>query len=452
MTLTAGAGRTVLTPYWGVELTGWGYYLERTWKSIHDDLHATAVVFDNSQTALAVISLDLMVISTEFTCQVRDQVHSATGIPQENILVAATHTHSAPASGGLLGVGEVDPDYEAWAARQAATAAILAWQRREPASVSTAHADLPGQTFNRTREGGPVDTRITTCRVDRQSGGTIAMLVNFQAHPTVHTVLQPFAVSRDVPGEVCDHLEAALPGALALYLQGACGDVNFLREFSTPQHRHEPARRLAGAALAAHGFDRTSTAPRLAACVQTVQLPTRRWEHAEIEADRGEAQRRLAEHDISGWRETIGRVMTNRPDEMVDRHGGNERKAVEAMCRFNLAWTYRMLQDYETRDTWLETEVQALRVGNLGIVANTMELFTSFALDVRARCNLDDLMISCYSNGRNGYMPDAHDIALRSYAAYQSPKYCNQFPFTDDSGPTLCEAMLSALTKCQDAT
>lgn len=59
-----------------------------------------------------------------------------------------------------------------------------------------------------------------------------------------------------------------------------------------------------------------------------------------------------------------------------------------------------------------------------------------------------DLMIACYSNGRIGYLPDAHDIAAKSYAGYQSPKYCNQFPFVDESGPAMCEAMLSVISRC----
>ena len=32
----AGVARTTLTPFWGVELTGWGYYIERRWQRVHD--------------------------------------------------------------------------------------------------------------------------------------------------------------------------------------------------------------------------------------------------------------------------------------------------------------------------------------------------------------------------------------------------------------------------------
>jgi hypothetical protein len=178
-------------------------------------------------------------------------------------------------------------------------------------------------------------------------------------------------------------------------------------------------------------------------------LPTRRWLESEILGDRDEAIRRLRDHDYSGWREGFGRAMTNRPDDMVKRHGGDEAKAVRAMCRFHLEWTEKMLRDYRDRPEVLETETQAIRIGNLYIAANASEFFSPLALDVRRRCEGHHVMLSCYSNGRIGYLPDAHDIAVKSYAGYQSPKYCDQFPFVDQSGPMMCDAMVEVIAACR---
>lgn len=140
--------------------------------------------------------------------------------------------------------------------------------------------------------------------------------------------------------------------------------------------------------------------------------------------------------------------MTNRPDDMVKRHGGDEVKAVMAMARFHREWTDRILVDLETRPEFLETEVQTLRIGDLFITSNSSEFFSPFALDVRRRADVPELMLACYSNGRIGYLPDAHDIQARSYAGFQSPKYCNQFPFTEASGPAMCDAMVKSIQAC----
>jgi neutral ceramidase len=445
MSFTAGVARTTITPFWGVELAGWGYYIERRWQRIADDLHATALVVDDGRHTAAIIALDLMVIDDRFTGATRKRISAATGIPEQSILLTCSHSHNAPAAGGLRGVGECDPAYEDWASRQAATAAILAWRNRAPARAAIAHGDLAGLAYNRTRAGGPVDTRLTTLRLDRDDGSPLAMVVNFQAHPCVYSILRPFDVTRDVPGEVCDLLEAALPGATALYIQGACGDVNFDPAFSTAELCHEPASRIAAAALDCQSRAVDLADPPVGAVAMATRIPTRRWTREEIDADRDEAEHRLATGDVAGWRAGIGRVMTNRPDDMIARHGGDEAKAVRAMARFNVEWTEQMLADYETRPEWLDTEVQSVSIGELSIVANASEFFTTLALDVRARSPASELMIACYANGRIGYMPDAHDVERRTYAAYQSPKYCNQFPFTAESGPAMCEGMLQAI-------
>lgn len=446
---TAGIARTELTPYWGVELTGWGYYIERRWQTIRDTLHATALAVDDGERSAIIVALDLMVIDTRFTESTRKRITEATGVPGEAILLNCSHSHNAPAAGGLLGVGECDPFYEDWASRQAATAAILAWRSREGVTLGLGRTQVSDLSYNRTRASGLIDPTLTVARFDRHDGTTLAAVVNFGAHPTVGTELHPYAVSRDVPGEVCDALEEAYPGAVAIYLQGACGDANFLREFTTPGKSHVPGEEVASAAIRAIDQAQRDDAPVVAAVRREVRLPTRRWLESEILGDREEAVRRLRDADYAGWREGFGRSMTNRPDDMVKRHGGDEGKAVRAMCRFHLEWTEKMLRDYRDRPETLETETQAIRIGNLYIAANASEFFSPLALDVRKRCGGHEVMVSCYSNGRIGYLPDAHDIAAKSYAGYQSPKYCDQFPFVDGSGPAMCDAMVEAIAACR---
>ena len=447
--LTAGIARTSLTPFWGVELTGWGYYIERKWRQVHDGLNATALVVDDGDCQVALIALDLMVIDERFTRNTRDRIHRETGLPHSAIMLTCSHSHNAPAAGGLLGVGECDPFYEDWASRQAATAAILAWNNRIPARVSASHGQLAGHSFNRTRPNGLVDTTLTTLKVESLSGHPVAVVVNFGAHPTVTTQWRPWDVSRDLPGLVCDQIEQAIPGVTAMYIQGACGDVNFLREYVDEVRHHEPARQLTQVALESLITSAPVELARVAFASEVAVLPTRRWTRDELMNDRAEAERRLATDDVSGWRETIGRSMTNRPDDMIDRHGGDERKAVRAMARFNMEWTERMLVDLDSRPLTLSTEVQTIRIGDLFVTANSSEFFTPFALDVRDRAGVSELMLACYSNGRIGYLPDEHDIRARSYAGYQSPKYCNQFPFVADSGPVMCDAMLRTIQRCR---
>ena len=49
-----GVARTRLSPPWGVELAGWGYYLGRTWQRVRDHTAATALVLADGGQELVV--------------------------------------------------------------------------------------------------------------------------------------------------------------------------------------------------------------------------------------------------------------------------------------------------------------------------------------------------------------------------------------------------------------
>src|SRR5947208_227341 len=246
-----GTARRVITPPPGVELAGLGYYLNRTWERVRDDPRATALVIGDGQNSVAIVALDLMYNDAGFTRNVRSQVAAQTDLPPENICVNFSHSHNAPTAGLILGGGERDWSYLEFAAREAASAVIEAWRNRQPARLSVGKGELAGMTFNRTREHGPADTRVGVLRADSLDGKPLAVAINFHSHCTAHMEVDLRAVSRDWPGEVADRLEAALPGALALYLQGTCGDVNFRREFNGKARSSDAAGAVTRVALEA---------------------------------------------------------------------------------------------------------------------------------------------------------------------------------------------------------
>jgi hypothetical protein len=434
-----------LTPPWGVELAGWGYYIGRVWQRVRDHTTATALVLDDGTETAALVAVDLMYADADFTRSVRRGASAHTGLRPECICVACSHSHNTPTVALIRGAGEVDADYRTWAARQAATAVILAWKQRRPARLSVGKSEVTGWTFNRTRSNGPVDTRLGVWRVDDVAGRPVAAVVNFQAHPVIAMSLGADELSRDNPGEVTDILEATMPGLTALYLQGSCGDVNYDPRWNNPGGCHEPARAVAGVALQAIANARPVEAPRVKTVARPVVLPTLRWTREEIQRDREEAEYRLRTGDTTGWLDGLARACVNYPHKLPERYGGDVGRTVQAVSRFGVEWTNDALRDLETRPETLTTEVQAVRVGDACLVTNGSELFTTLALETRGQWGRDDLMIVGYANGSIGYMPDAYDIDRRSYAATQSPKFKNQFPFTPASGPALVQGMLDAL-------
>src|SRR2546421_6336721 len=155
-----GISRRIITPPPGVELAGLGYYLNRTWKHVRDDLRATALVIGDGERCVAILALDLMYNDAVLTKTIRSLVAARTDIRPEALCVNCSHSHNAPTAGLIIGAGERDVEYLANAAKEAAEAVIQAWRQRKPARLFTGRGELTAMTFNRTRENGPVDTRV----------------------------------------------------------------------------------------------------------------------------------------------------------------------------------------------------------------------------------------------------------------------------------------------------
>jgi neutral ceramidase len=447
-----GVARRVINPPAGVELAGLGYYLERKWQRVRDNLNATAmVVTDSRGNSVAFAALDLMYNDAAFTTRIRRQASAQTDIPMEAICVNCSHTHNAPTAGFIRGAGERDEAYLSFVERETAAAIGQARRACQPARLYMGHSQLNGMTFNRARENGTVDARVSVLRADTIEGKPLAVLVNFHSHCIAHMETDLHAVSRDWPGEVVDEIERTLPGATALYLQGTCGDVNFRREYNGTEKRFEPARALSRVVLASLPNLRPVTGSNIEVTSNDVALPTRRWTEQEIARDREEGLHRLKTGDTAGWLDGMARSCVNLPERLPLRYGGSVEKAVAAIARFAVEWTDEMLPRLATTPETLRVPVMAARIGDVYFAAHPAEMFTEFGLELRRRWPHPDLFVLGYSNGSVGYLPDAPEIARGGYAALQSPKFTGQFPFTPQSGPALVDGLLAALHKVSGA-
>ena len=166
-----GVGRKCITPFPGVELSGLGYYLKRTWNRIQDDLNATALVItDSNGESVGFVALDILYIDAEHVRSIRAQTAARTGLRSESICVNASHSHNAPTLALFDGAGEIHPDYVALVIRSASEALETAWRNRQPARLRTGFTRLRGMTFNRTRENGSVDDLLGVLRADSPDG------------------------------------------------------------------------------------------------------------------------------------------------------------------------------------------------------------------------------------------------------------------------------------------
>ena len=89
---------TDITPPLGVELSGYGYYLERQCDGVRDPLYSKALVLDDGKERVVVIANDLIGLDRETVRTIRMRIEKGTGIPPDHVLLACSHTHSGPAT------------------------------------------------------------------------------------------------------------------------------------------------------------------------------------------------------------------------------------------------------------------------------------------------------------------------------------------------------------------
>src|SRR5262245_12925073 len=98
--LRVGLAVVDITPPVGYRMSG--YFSERLSTGTKDPLQAKAVVFQQGSLSAALVFCDLIGISREVSGRVREEANQASGIPTENIAIAATHSHTGPLYAGAL--------------------------------------------------------------------------------------------------------------------------------------------------------------------------------------------------------------------------------------------------------------------------------------------------------------------------------------------------------------
>ncbi|MEZ5399794.1 MAG: neutral/alkaline non-lysosomal ceramidase N-terminal domain-containing protein [Bryobacteraceae bacterium] len=199
----------------------------------HDPLFAKALVLAAGDTKLAIVTLDLGSFVSE---RVVREARATLGI--QAVLLAASHTHSAPAFLGPQ--GGTSPYLEAVETKiletikQAASNLFPARMAAGRGSLQLGYNRLLPRDDGRSRAlfdnleripYGPVDPEYTVLRVDDEQGNAKAALIHYATHAVV---LGPSncKYSADYPGVLQSKLEADLPGVQAMFVQGGAGDIN----------------------------------------------------------------------------------------------------------------------------------------------------------------------------------------------------------------------------------
>jgi hypothetical protein len=225
-TLKAGAALRVITPEKLLPISG-GVGIPKKPVGKKGDLFARALVLEKGKTRIAIVSIDNLGWPSVLANRSRKMIDV---IPPENILIGATHTHSAPDAYGFTdenGNTGADPAYLEWCVNQIADAVNEAVSKLEPALLRTAVGEAKGKIAYNYYADKLYDPRCGVIQVIGSSGNnknnTIATLVNYAIHPEILSTKRKL-ISPDLCGPLYDRIEAKA-GGIAVFMNSALGGM-----------------------------------------------------------------------------------------------------------------------------------------------------------------------------------------------------------------------------------
>lgn len=418
MKLQAGAATSNITPWLGVTMPG--SFHPRYGEDVHDELLAKALVIDNGDVRIAMVTCDLIAVPEAIANAVKARIEERCGISPECVMVNATHTHSGAGVSNLLGMGE-DEGYTTWLPLKVADAVELAIKRMQPARAGFASVMEDRISFYRrwlmkdgtvrmnpglnnpdlVRPMGEIDPELAMMYVEGVDGTPISVVASFSLH-YVGTG-SAGEVSADYFGQFFNLLRHYIGGnCVPILWNAASGQINnndYSGERIWRDRGHPRARRMANV-LAGHVLTE----------IQLMDLD----EELSLEA-------------VTGTLEFSRKVITETDLDIAEQilAGGYDYEegpfswVVGQPVRKERVGVYaRQCQRLAALPEQMTAPVQAIRLGDAAILALPGEIFVETGLRIKAQTSASPLMLVSLANGYIGYV--CTDEALTQEGGYET--------------------------------
>ncbi|MBE6550769.1 MAG: hypothetical protein E7665_01405 [Ruminococcaceae bacterium] len=242
--LKCGAAERIITPALGLGIPG--YFGPRYATGVKDELYTQAVVVDDGENAVAVVSIDIMDFKVSLTAALRNEIKKLLG-DRVTVMTAATHSHTAsPTNYECLKTKPHMPSIRN-IIKKSAEAIVEAYNNRVPVKAGFAEGNEDRISFCRNyfmsdgtirtnpgrcknpyveRPVSKIDHAVSILRFDDEAGNTVARIVNFACHPDTVGGNEYCA---DYIGQLRRRLKEKNGEKTVLaFLNGCSGDINHL--------------------------------------------------------------------------------------------------------------------------------------------------------------------------------------------------------------------------------
>ena len=383
--MICGIYETDITPALGMEMPG--YFELRRAEGVREPLFSEAVYFESGDSKAVVISSDVIQIPMESCDKVRAAVAERLDMAPENILICATHSHTAGPVETWGDFVHINTKYIELLESRMTDGAVLAAQRAREVKLAFASgyedkiayyrdyvgADGAAHTWDSAGRVpfGEIDPEVGVLRIEGADGTPCGMIVNYACHCDC---VGGNRYSSDYPGEMRRALKR-LYGAdfMPVFINGFCGNINHVDpggfHGEIPEHYKRMGRMLAADASrafeqAVHWFEDESVAGALSVMEIDSRVP-------------GPEHLALAE-----------RIERDPDAGESDRFYSSEIRRCVAQGKIKC-----------------RVPVQVVRVGEAAFFGMPGEIFVEFGKMLKNRSPIKYNMPANLSNGAYGYVP-----------------------------------------------
>ena len=420
----AGAATSNITPELGSSING-GFQDGKA-AFIHDELNARCLALDDGTTKLIFVVADSCVIGRGIFDEAKKMVNEATGLPMENMMMSATHSHSC---GTLQAVGQSEPNpiYQRFVARRIADGVSRALNNAVPAKIGHGAVDVPHQVFNRrwkmkpggvpptplgvttdqvkTNPGinnpnllepaGPTDPQVSFISVQTVEGRPLALLANYSLHYVGG--VGPGHISADYFGAFAvkvGQLLGAGPEFVGIMSNGTSGDINNI-DFRGGQEKQPPYGRIQIVA--------NDVAQAVAGTLKSVLHE--QWVPLAV------AQKEI----------TLGLRIPTKDEVKKAREVTKQSKLFPRMETMEQVYAREtvLLADFPAQ---VSAPLQVMKIGDLCVSAIPAEVFVEIGLELKKR-HQPTFSVSL-ANAYHGYLPTPEHHALGGYETWRARSSC----------------------------
>jgi hypothetical protein len=439
--LYAGVARCDITPPIGIAQGNWSAQVHERSEGIDLPLLCTALAVTDGTESVIIAEWELLYPpSGAWLAEARSRITALTGVPGDHIRLSASHTHSGPSldQPWFEAGAEMIGPYVASLTDRLTGVCMAAHRAMRPAFVAGGKGSCavntnrrrphqPGRPMLGPNPEGFSDHEVGVIRIDDAADGRpIAVLVNYAAHPTI-LAWDNRLISPDYPGTLRRTVES-ITGATCMFLQGAAGDQDTLRDYSC---KVEDARWI--------GKQVGIEAARVAELIETQPTRLEIGHFVESSWTMGVAQR-VPDGEPDG---TVRCVSQRVAMPLWQRHPPTDeelahleqlthnlaelraRGAAEAEIREANRLVRRARLDLfvarrRSQGETLEVEIQAIQIGACALVGIPVEPFAAIGTQVKALSPFTTTFFSGYTNGVEMYMPTA-DAYPEGYEVWMTP-------------------------------